>query len=72
MTSKTRITALPDVPTMVEAHVNNYDTFRWFALLASAGTPKQTIDEIYGGLAVQDPTVREHSGVDLYRLDRAS
>jgi len=60
VTSNTRMTALPDVPTAAEAGVKNYETFGWLALLAPAGTPKPIIDKIYKALAeaVKDPTVK--------------
>jgi tripartite-type tricarboxylate transporter receptor subunit TctC len=61
VTSKTRMIALPDVPTAAEAGVNDYETFGWLALLAPAGTPKPIIDKIYSALAqaVQEPIVKE-------------
>jgi len=60
VTSNTRMTALPDVPTAAEAGVKNYETFGWLALLAPAGTPKPIIDKIYKALAeaAKDPTVK--------------
>jgi len=60
VTSNTRMTALPNVPTAAEAGVKNYETFGWLALLAPAGTPKPIIDKIYKALAeaVKDPTVK--------------
>jgi tripartite-type tricarboxylate transporter receptor subunit TctC len=62
VTSNTRLTALPDVPTAAEAGVKNYETFGWLALLAPAGTPKPIIDKIYQALAaaVKDPSVKAH------------
>ena len=60
VTSKTRMTALPDVPTAAEAGLKNFETFGWLALLAPAGTPKPIIDKIYSALAkaVKDPNVK--------------
>jgi len=60
VTSNTRMTALPNVPTAAEAGMKNYETFGWLALLAPAGTPKSIIDKIYKALAeaVKDPTVK--------------
>ncbi len=61
VTSATRLTALPDVPTTAEAGLAGYETFGWLALLAPHGTPKAVIDKIYQHLkeAVADPGVRE-------------
>ena len=59
VTSPKRMTALPDVPTAVEAGMD-YETFGWLALLGPAGIPKPAIDKLYQALeeAVNDPTVR--------------
>lgn len=39
VTTKTRANSLPDVPSLQEAGIDNYDVSAWFALLAPAGTP---------------------------------
>lgn len=59
VTSPKRMTALPDVPTAVEAGMN-YETFGWLALLGPAGMPKPVIDKLYKALeeAVNDVAVR--------------
>ena len=41
-----RANALPDVPTMAEAGMSDFDTSLWFGLLAPAGTPRPVIDKI--------------------------
>src|ERR1700758_4661640 len=38
--------ALPDVPTMAEAGIPDFDTSLWFGLLAPAGTPRPVIDKL--------------------------
>jgi tripartite-type tricarboxylate transporter receptor subunit TctC len=60
VTSNKRMTALPEVATVAEAGVKNYETFGWLALLAPAGTPKPIIDKIYNALAeaMKDPAIR--------------
>jgi len=59
VTSPRRMTALPNVPTAVEAGMD-YETFGWLALLGPAGIPKPVTDKLYKALeeAVNDPTVR--------------
>ena len=47
VTSKARITELPDVPTMQEAGFANFDVTAWFGLFVPAATPKPVIDKIY-------------------------
>jgi tripartite-type tricarboxylate transporter receptor subunit TctC len=39
VTSKTRVAALPDVPTMEEAGVRGFESTLWFALVGPAGLP---------------------------------
>lgn len=39
VTSTTRLESLPDVPTMQEAGVTDYDAVRWYAVATPAGTP---------------------------------
>jgi tripartite-type tricarboxylate transporter receptor subunit TctC len=44
--AKRRATALPDVPTMAEAGIPDFDASLWFGLLAPAGTPRPIIDKL--------------------------
>ena len=44
--AKKRPSALPDVPTMAEAGMPDFDTSLWFGLLAPAGTPRPVIDKV--------------------------
>ena len=44
VTGTQRAAVLPNVPTMQEAGVKDYDAATWFALLAPAGTPQPIID----------------------------
>ena len=37
---------LPDVPTMIEAGMPDFDTAIWFGLMAPAGTPREVIDKL--------------------------
>ena len=37
---------LPDVPTMAEAGMPDFDTSIWFGLMAPAGTPQRAIDKL--------------------------
>ncbi|HXW23981.1 MAG TPA: tripartite tricarboxylate transporter substrate binding protein [Xanthobacteraceae bacterium] len=41
-----RPSALPDVPTMAEAGMPDFDTSLWLGLLAPAGTPRPVIDKL--------------------------
>jgi tripartite-type tricarboxylate transporter receptor subunit TctC len=42
----TRVSALPDVPTVAEAGVPGYSALQWYGLLAPAGTPQPAIDKL--------------------------
>jgi tripartite-type tricarboxylate transporter receptor subunit TctC len=61
VTTKQRITAMPDVPTLEEAGVKGYESIGWFGAVAPAGTPAEVISrlnrEIAAALAA--PDVRE-------------
>jgi tripartite-type tricarboxylate transporter receptor subunit TctC len=41
-----RASALPDVPSMAEAGIPDFDTSLWFGIMAPAGTPQMAIDKI--------------------------
>jgi len=41
-----RLGVLPDLPTMAEAGVPDFETAIWFGLVAPAGTPRPVIDKI--------------------------
>jgi tripartite-type tricarboxylate transporter receptor subunit TctC len=41
-----RSEVLPDVPTMREVGILNYEASTWYGLYAPAGTPKETIEKI--------------------------
>jgi tripartite-type tricarboxylate transporter receptor subunit TctC len=58
---KTRLAALPDVPTTAEAGLPQFIASGWFALLAPRGTPKDIIARLNQEVvaAGQDETVRD-------------
>jgi tripartite-type tricarboxylate transporter receptor subunit TctC len=58
--SKTRLAALPDVPTTAEAGLPDYIASGWFLMLAPLGTPKPIVDQLNKefNAALADPTVR--------------
>jgi tripartite-type tricarboxylate transporter receptor subunit TctC len=51
---------LPDVPTMAEAGLSNYNFSNWFGLVAPAGTPKEIVEKLHADVneALEDPEVR--------------
>jgi len=46
VTSARRIAALPDVPTMQESGVPDFEVNSWYGLMAPAGTPAAILDKI--------------------------
>jgi tripartite-type tricarboxylate transporter receptor subunit TctC len=61
MTNPRRSPEIPDVPTMVEAGVPNFELTGWLGLFAPAGTPRPAIDRLYAEMAktLAAPEVRE-------------
>jgi tripartite-type tricarboxylate transporter receptor subunit TctC len=59
--SKTRMAALPDVPTAAEAGVQNYEVSGWFVMLAPRSTPRPIVDKLNAELnaALADANVRQ-------------
>ena len=54
---------LPDVPTVSEAGVPNFDVTSWNALYAPAGTPQPIIDKLNGALheVLADPALKKRA-----------
>jgi len=46
VTSPTRASAMPDVPTMVEAGFAGFDVTPWWGVVVPAGTPKPVVDRL--------------------------
>jgi tripartite-type tricarboxylate transporter receptor subunit TctC len=60
VTSAQRDPALPDVPTIAESGVANYEVGSWYGLLVPAGTPKPIVDKLGQAIVqiVRMPDVR--------------
>jgi len=56
-----RSTVLPDVPTIAEAGVPDYDTTIWLGIMAPAGTPKAIVDKLNAEInkVIERPEVKE-------------
>jgi tripartite-type tricarboxylate transporter receptor subunit TctC len=61
VTSMTRSSALPEVPTMDEEGYKGFDATSWFGLLAPAGTPREIITRLNAASvkALASPEMRE-------------
>lgn len=67
---KTRVAALPDVPTMQEAGVPGYESVSWGGVMAPGGLPAALVQRIDAGLqtVLRQPDVRaklEAQGADI-------
>lgn len=60
-TGATRAKVLPEVPTMAEAGVQNYEALAWFGVFAPSGTPREAIMRVSTEIAsiLQIPSVQE-------------
>jgi tripartite-type tricarboxylate transporter receptor subunit TctC len=60
VTSARRTPMLPDVPTMAEAGITDYETSFWMALLGPAGTPRNIVVQINASLVkiLKSPDLR--------------
>jgi tripartite-type tricarboxylate transporter receptor subunit TctC len=47
ITSRKRSPLLPEVPTLIEAGLKDFDVAAWYGLLAPAGTPPETISKLH-------------------------
>jgi tripartite-type tricarboxylate transporter receptor subunit TctC len=61
VTSKVRMGILPQVPTIAEAGLLDYDVSNWLGLLAPAGTPKDALATLHAALgrAMATPALRQ-------------
>ena len=61
ITSKTRLSTLPDVPTLAEQGYPAFDLTAWFSFVAPKGTPADALATLQKALAatLQDPQVRD-------------
>ena len=68
--SKERLAYLPDVPTLAEAGIQDFNTAPWYGLIAPAKTPPAIVDKLYRQTveALKTPYARERitaSGTDI-------
>jgi tripartite-type tricarboxylate transporter receptor subunit TctC len=71
-----RSPVLPDVPTIAEAGVPNYQATNWWGIIAPAGTPAAIVDKVHAALAAaQDsPATQkrlESEGAEVVRMSSA-
>lgn len=61
VTTPSRSSAVPDVPTIAEAGVPGYDVTVWYGILTTGRTPRQIVDKLNAGIvkALQSADVRQ-------------
>jgi tripartite-type tricarboxylate transporter receptor subunit TctC len=59
VTSPTRLSILPELPTLAESGLKDFDVSVWHGLYAPKGTPKAVVDRLVAGLrqALKDPAI---------------
>lgn len=65
VTSKERVSAMPDVPSIAEAGLPGYESNGWNGVLAPAKTPQAIINQLHGGIVkvLQSPDVVQQLAV---------
>src|SRR5687767_6408318 len=63
VSTRERAPAIPDVPTVSEAGIRNYEAIGWFGLLAPAGTPPALVEQLSAEIAkaMTSPAMRERA-----------
>ena len=61
ITSRTRLASLPDLPTISESGVADFEVLNWQGVIAPAGTPRDIVDKLNAALnqALAAPDVRQ-------------
>src|SRR5690606_6200884 len=61
VTTADRSSVFPDLPTMQQSGVANFDLGTWFGVFTTGGTPKPIVDKLNAAYvkALQDPDVRQ-------------
>jgi tripartite-type tricarboxylate transporter receptor subunit TctC len=59
VTSRTRSALLPDIPTIAESGLPDYQAGSWYGILAPAGTPREVIERLHAAIikALEQPGV---------------
>ncbi len=59
VSTRSRVPSLPDVPTIAESGVRDFDVSGWFAFFVPTGTPRPVIDKIADAVnsTVKDPQI---------------
>ena len=66
VTSKRRSSLDPDLPTMAEAGIMNFELVTWYGIVARAGTPKPIVDKLAADIneVAREPKLAAHLASD--------
>ena len=61
ITGARRVVTFPEVPTIAESGVANYEVTMWYGVLAAAGTPQAVVMKLHGAVnrALRTPDLNE-------------
>jgi tripartite-type tricarboxylate transporter receptor subunit TctC len=61
VSTRSRVASIPDVPTLIEQGLKDFEVMSWVALMAPAGTPHAIIRKLHAETveSLKEPTVRE-------------
>ena len=61
ITGPKRVVTFPEVPTIAESGVANFDVTMWYGVLAAAGTPQPLVMKLHGAVnrALRAPEINE-------------
>jgi tripartite-type tricarboxylate transporter receptor subunit TctC len=61
VTTRARVSAIPDVPTIAEAGVPGYESYTWFGLFGPKGLPAEVVNKVNSAVkfALEQPEVRD-------------
>jgi tripartite-type tricarboxylate transporter receptor subunit TctC len=61
VTSRTRSTLLPEVPTLAESGLPDYEAGSWYGIMAPAGTPREIVERLHAAIvkALKTPGVAQ-------------
>ena len=64
MSTAQKVEVLPNVPTVAESGVPDFDIANWFGYFVPAGTPEAVIAKLNAGIqqAIKDPGIKEQLG----------
>jgi len=70
VTSRTRSAILPEVPTMIEAGVPDFEASSWFGTFFPRGTPRPAIDRLHAETMkmLRDPSLKETFDAQAFQV----